>query len=160
MWLTQFDPATTLRKQTKSENFVKFSVIFWLGTSDWPRKQKTLWISKEKHCCHDGLPLPKKWLSYEKCFVHPVVAYVKLGRGQGGTDPPLETGVWVWSPPWDPQKFGKIMRLMHKNAIKLKNKAPPWNFSKIDPPWAPTQFNVCSVPLDGHVCNSFTWFIF
>ena len=43
------------------------------------------------------------------------------GEDRGGTDPPLETGVWVWSPPWDPQKFGKIMRLMHKNAIKLKN---------------------------------------
>ena len=55
----------------------------------------------------------------------PKCPYVKLGGGQGGDRPPLETGVWVWSPPRDPQKFGKIMRLMHKNAIKLKNKAPP-----------------------------------
>ena len=30
-------------------------------------------VSKEKHCCHNGLPPPKKRLSYGKCFVNPVV---------------------------------------------------------------------------------------
>ena len=65
-------------KETKSE---KNFVIFLTWNSDWswvwPKKQKglkkQLGISKEKHCCHDGLPLPKKRLSYEKCFVLPVV---------------------------------------------------------------------------------------
>ena len=58
----------------------------------------------------------------EPKYIDDMVTYIKLGRGQGGTDPP--PGDWCLGlvpPPRDPQKFGKIMRLMHKNAIKLKN---------------------------------------
>ena len=68
---------------------------------------------------------PEMLQSERKFYINVVQTYVKLGGGQGGTDPP--PGDWCLGlvPPWDPQKFGKIMRLMHKKAIKLKNKAPP-----------------------------------
>ena len=32
-------------------------------------------------------------------FSRPTIHYFEGGTG-GGTDPPLETGVGVWSPPW------------------------------------------------------------
>ena len=44
-----------------------------------------------------------------------------LGDRQGGQNPP---GDWCWGlvpSPWDPLKLGKFFRLMHKNAMKLKN---------------------------------------
>ena len=57
-----------------------FCVIFDFWTSDWPAKQKTEetagQFQKEKiteeHCYH-GDSGPNKRLSYEKCFVRPLV---------------------------------------------------------------------------------------
>ena len=52
---------------------------------------------------------------------------VKLGWEQGLTDP-LWRLVSPLCPSWEKLKFGKFLKLSHKNAIKLKN--------------TPTQFNV------------------
>ena len=78
----------------------------------------------------------KRYNHVSACNKHLLIkykSYVKLGWGKGDRLP-LETGVPPLSPLWEKLKFGKILKLSHKNAIKLKNKAPPWNFSKIDPP--------------------------
>ena len=60
-------------------------VIFDLNFRLWPklyklnkeilldRRKQLCNFKREQHCCYDGLPLPKKRFSYEKCFVLPVV---------------------------------------------------------------------------------------
>ena len=70
--IPHFEPITCVNKR-KMKIFLKILVIFWLWTSDWSKETKDCSISKEKHCCHDGLPLPIKRLSYEKCFLLPAV---------------------------------------------------------------------------------------
>ena len=68
----------SIRSRTNTTNKRKMKIFLWLIDLKfrlWPMKQKGLWISKEKHCCHNGLPWPKKRLSYEKCIFFPVVDY-------------------------------------------------------------------------------------
>ena len=63
------DTTITSCKEAKSENLVK-TFLWFLTLNFRPTKEtRDCAISKEKHCCHGGLPSPKKRLSYKKCFI-------------------------------------------------------------------------------------------
>ena len=77
---TQLDASTDylcsskhVRKQTKSENISAILDLNFRLDQRNKKTEETAASSKEKHCCHDGLQLPKKRLSYQKCFVHPEI---------------------------------------------------------------------------------------
>ena len=61
--------------QNTFENKRKVKIFMWFLTLNFrlDQRNKRQLISKEKHCCYDGLPWPKKRLPYKKCFVLPEV---------------------------------------------------------------------------------------
>ena len=71
---------------------------------------------------------------YKKIYVQHFMISGSIRYFGRGTDPPP----WDWCrgllPPQDPLKLGNFLKSSHKNAIKLKNRAPPLKFFKNKPP--------------------------
>ena len=76
VWQQMSKLIDSIRSCTDTTNKRKTKIFLWfidLKFRLWPKKQKGLWLSKEKHCCHNGLQSPEKRHSYKKCFILPEV---------------------------------------------------------------------------------------
>ena len=90
--MTQFDLARkpiNVREETKSENIfdIEFRLI-WVNQRNKRLKQQLLNFKREEHSRgfviigYHGNLLPNKRLTYEKCFVLPLVDYLSTPKFQ------------------------------------------------------------------------------